>query len=66
MLDGYQIFDADAHAMMSPNMWTDRHSMVLLFAYRFYALFRSGLFLFQLGIVPKNALLVERQSPRRG
>jgi uncharacterized protein len=23
MLDGYQIFDADAHTMMSPNMWTD-------------------------------------------
>ena len=23
MLDGYQIFDADAHTMMSPNMWAD-------------------------------------------
>ena len=23
MLDGYQIFDADAHTMMSPKMWAD-------------------------------------------
>ena len=35
MLDGYQIFDADAHTMMSPNMWADRHSMVLVFAHPF-------------------------------
>ena len=23
MLDGYRIFDADAHTMMSPRMWAD-------------------------------------------